>query len=95
MKPHIVDLLASYGIHRIYEITHYSARDYLEKFGMSLARFEEFLDELNVLGIHLHFDSKWDQQNHRIRKKRREFIQYQHVPKDVVKWFDPYKHDTD
>lgn len=95
MKPSMVETLEGYGIRSVFELTQYSAREYVEKFGMSLPEFKSLLTELNVLGIHVHFDAKWDRENHRILKQHPEFHQYRHTPKESnnLRWEDPYKSD--
>lgn len=93
MDPDMVVTLQSLGVLKVSDITNHSAKDYIEKFNMTLPKFEALLDELNVLGIHLHFDANWDRNNGRIRKKRTEFYEYRHVPGGNVKWSDPYLPD--
>ncbi len=89
MSAEVIANLNAVGIRNIYEITRYSARDFIEVHNFSPTMLDQLLDELNVLGIHLHFDGKWDRENLRIRKKRPEFYEQKHVPNTIVKWHSP------
>lgn len=86
MSEEIVSLLSSIGIRQVYEITNYSAKDYVDRFHVSRDTMMKLLDELNALGIHLHFDSSWDRIQ-KFRKERPEYYLHRHTPR--VRWGEP------
>lgn len=95
MSKSMVEVLDGFGIRSVLDLTQIAARDYIEKLGMSLPTFERLLDELNVIGVHVHFDNKWDRENHRIRARRPEYYEFRHTPRESgnLRWEDPHKTD--
>lgn len=87
--PQVVALLHSVGIHSVFEITNFDATSFVDTFHFTREQMELLLNELNAIGVNLHFDGTWDASKMKLRKAHPEYYQYKHVPSNFVQWSAP------
>ncbi len=68
-------------------LARFSARQLVEKAGLSREEMIVLLKELNVHAIQIWFDHGWDKVTYQIRAELPEYYRYRHVPKgSIINW---------